>query len=128
MKPVHLTHSHSNCAAVRELMDIVGSKWAMLIVGMLAKRPQRFSELKREIGDITQKSLTATLRELEKDGIVKRTLTPVMPPRVDYALTALGVSLLEPVNALAMWAVANHPAVEKARARFAAAGRLRKIG
>jgi len=109
-------------------MDIVGSKWAMLIVGMLAKRPQRFSELKREIGDITQKSLTATLRELEKDGIVKRTLTPVMPPRVDYALTALGVSLLEPVTALAMWAVANHPAVEKARARFAAAGRLRKIG
>lgn len=119
MKLAHLEHGHPNCHAARELLTIIGSKWAVLIVAMLAEQPKRFSELKRDVGDITQKSLTAVLRELEKGGMVERTVTPTIPPRVDYALTALGRSLLEPVDALGAWAVANHAAVEAARQRYA---------
>lgn len=118
MKPIHLDGAHPNCRPARELLTVIGSKWAVLVVSMLSIRSMRFSELKREIGDITQKSLTTVLRELEKDGIVERTVTPIIPPRVDYGLTPLGRSLLGPINALADWAVENQPAVEEARARF----------
>ena len=90
----------------------------MLVVNLLDERPKRFSELKREIGDITQKSLTAVLRQLEKDGIVERVVTPSIPPRVDYSLTPLGGSLLVPLKALRMWAMENHPEIEKARKRY----------
>ena len=80
--------------------------------------PNALAELKREIGDITPKSLTAVLRELEKDGVVERRVTPIVPPRVDYALTDLGRSLLGPIDALASWAVENQQAVAEARKRF----------
>ena len=96
----------------------VGAKWPVLIVTLLSERPRRFSELKRAVGGISQKSLTATLRELERDGLVARAVTPVIPPRVDYALTPLGASLLPPLAALTDWAVANERAVAAARARF----------
>lgn len=119
MPPAHLVHNHPDCAPVRELLSVIGSKWAVLLVAMLAERPKRFGELKREIGDISQKSLTNVLRELEKDGIVERVVTPSIPPRVDYRLTILGLSLLGPVNALGAWAVTNKIAVLEARERFA---------
>ncbi|WP_108398707.1 winged helix-turn-helix transcriptional regulator [Devosia submarina] len=118
MKPIHLDHGHPNCAATRDVLTIVGSKWAVLIVALLEERPKRFSELKREVGDISQKSLTAVLRELERDGILNRTVTPSIPPRVDYALTDLGQSLLKPIASLGRWAAENHPDVLRARACY----------
>jgi DNA-binding HxlR family transcriptional regulator len=87
---------------------------------MLQDRPKRFSELKREIGDITQKSLTSVLRELEKNGILERVVTPSLPPRVDYSLTPLGQSLLGPIDALGLWAAQHHETVLSARARYEA--------
>src|SRR5690606_17627415 len=110
--------AHPDCRAARDLLIIIGSKWAVLVVSMLAIRPMRFSELKREIGDITQKSLTAVLRELEKDGIVERTVTPIIPPRVDYGLTVRGKARLGPIDALADCAAENQSAVAEAKARF----------
>ncbi|MGM4915340.1 MULTISPECIES: winged helix-turn-helix transcriptional regulator [Rhizobium/Agrobacterium group] len=99
-------------------MSTIGSKWAILLIGLLQERPKRFSELKREVGDITQKSLTSVLRELEKDGIVDRIVTPTIPPRVDYRLTPLGHSLWKALEALSSWAIENHTAVAEARRRY----------
>lgn len=100
MKPGSPHEAHAYCGSARELLMIVGTKWAVLVVSLLEERPKRFPELKREIGDITQKSLTSVLRNLERDGIVERVVTPIVPPRVDYSLTALGRSLLGPIKAL----------------------------
>ena len=119
MKPMP-QHSDPHCVAVRRLLQTIGSKWPVLIVSHLAPGPMRFSDLRRAIGGITQKSLTASLRELERDGLIERTVTPVVPPRVDYALTPLGRTMLEPLNALTSWAVENETAVSEAQARFAA--------
>lgn len=116
---LRLSGEHPACGSIRDLLVTIGSKWAVLIVVMLDAQPKRFSELKRDIGDISQKSLTATLRELEKDGIVERTVTPLIPPRVDYGLTAIGRSLLGPIYAFGEWAVTNEKSVAEARARFA---------
>ena len=118
MKPDSPNGAHSYCGAAREILTIIGAKWAVLVVSLLDEKPRRFSELKREIGDITQKSLTSVLRELEKDGIIERVVTPTVPPRVDYSLTQLGRSLLVPIKALRLWAMENHPAVVAARQRF----------
>ncbi|WP_121063509.1 winged helix-turn-helix transcriptional regulator [Chachezhania antarctica] len=121
MKPdTHVLPGHEDpaCGPVRNLLQTVGSKWSMLIVAHLAEEPRRFTDLKRTIGGITQKSLTASLRELEKNGLVERAVTPVVPPRVDYRLTPLGETLLGPMKALTDWAVANECAVARARARF----------
>ncbi|MEF2070284.1 winged helix-turn-helix transcriptional regulator [Consotaella aegiceratis] len=119
MKP-HLQFEHPRCGTVRELLQTVGSKWSVLIVNLLSHKPQRFSELKRAVGGISQKSLTKTLRELERDGLVERVVTPIIPPRVDYCLTDLGRSLLGPLQALGDWAVENEAAVTAARNRFLA--------
>ena len=121
MRPAYLSHGHPHCAATRDILTIIGSKWAVLVVAMLQDRPKRFSELKREIGDITQKSLTSVLRELEKNGILERVVTPSLPPRVDYSLTPLGQSLLGPIDALGLWAAQHHETVLNARARYEAA-------
>lgn len=118
MKPENPSGPHSYCGAAREILTIIGAKWAVLVVSLLEERPKRFSELKREIGDITQKSLTSVLRELEKDGIIERVVTPIVPPRVDYSLTDLGRSLLVPIKGLRIWAMENHPLVLEARSRF----------
>lgn len=117
MKP--LPHEDDpRCTPVRRLLQTVGSKWSVLVVSHLQERPQRFSDLKRAIGGITQKSLTATLRELERDGLVQRHVTPTIPPRVDYALSRLGETLCRPLNELTAWAIENDAAVAEARARF----------
>ncbi len=108
----------SNCRAVGAILSRVGDKWSMLLVMQLADGPRRFSEIKRSIGGISQRMLTLSLRGLERDGLVTRTVTPSIPPRVDYELTALGRSLREPVGALGAWAFGHQADVEAARARF----------
>ena len=106
------------CLAVREVLNRVGDKWSVLIVALLQHGPQRFSELKRSIEGISQRMLTLTLRGLERDGLVTRTVLPSIPPRVDYALTPLGQTLLEPVLAIAAWAEQHREDIQAARDRF----------
>ncbi len=96
----------------------VGDKWSVLIVRLLGDGPQRFNEIKRMVGGISQRMLSLTLRSLERDGLVTRTVTPTVPPRVDYALTDLGRSLWTPVEALAGWAQRHHGEIEAAQGRF----------
>ena len=111
-------HSAESCRPVSEILMRIGDKWSVLVVMMLSGGSLRFSELRRRIGGISQRMLTLTLRGLERDGLVTRTVTPTIPPRVDYELTALGQSLREPVNALGQWAFDNRPAVLAARQAF----------
>ena len=106
------------CHKISDMLSRIGDKWTVLIVSYLGERQMRFSELRNTIGNISQKMLTATLRKLERDGFVTRTVTPSRPPRVDYALTELGRDLLVPVQALADWSVKNADRIEQARARF----------
>jgi DNA-binding HxlR family transcriptional regulator len=108
----------ARCLAVREVLNRVGDKWSVLIVAMLQQGPRRFSELKRAIEGISQRMLTLTLRGLERDGLVTRTVLPSIPPRVDYALTPLGETLLQPVLALAAWAGDHREDIQAARDRF----------
>ncbi|HEY8474127.1 MAG TPA: helix-turn-helix domain-containing protein [Natronosporangium sp.] len=102
----------------RQILDRVGDKWSLVVVHQLGTATKRFTELKREIPGISQRMLTATLRMLERDGLVARTVHPVVPPRVDYALTPLGLSLLGTVCSLVGWAYTNAEAIEKARAAY----------
>ena len=110
--------NNPGCRAVSEVLNRVGDKWSVLIVVTLAEGSKRFNELRREIPSISQRMLTLTLRGLERDGLVNRTVTPTIPPRVDYELTPLGRSLQAPVEALANWAIENIEAVYEAQARF----------
>ena len=107
-----------DCRAISGVLARIGDKWSVLIVSRLGARAMRFSELKREIGGISQRMLTLTLRGLERDGLITRTIFPTIPPRVDYELTALGNSLLEPVMGLSAWALKNIGKIETARAKF----------
>jgi DNA-binding HxlR family transcriptional regulator len=91
----------------------------MPIVERLVARRQRFSDLKRALSGVTQKSLTAALRDLERDGLITRLVTPTIPPRVDYELTDLGHSLVEPALVMARWALAHRHDIDRARERFA---------
>src|SRR5437762_10409673 len=95
-------HVPEDCRAVSEVLARVGDKWTVLVVGVLGDGPKRFNELRRALGSISQRMLTLTLRGLERDGLVTRTMFPSIPPRVDYALTKLGRSLLEPVSGSAV--------------------------
>lgn len=116
-----LTLSHHNATACRAISDVlarVGDKWAVLVVELLCNGPLRFTELQRSIGNISQKMLTTTLRGLERDGLVTRTVYSTIPPRVDYELTALGRGLHEPVKALSDWARANIDRINEARRVF----------
>jgi DNA-binding HxlR family transcriptional regulator len=115
-------HVPEDCRAVSEVLARVGDKWTVLVVGMLGDGPKRFNELRRAIGSISQRMLTLTLRGLERDGLVTRTVFPTIPPRVDYELTRLGRSLLEPVSTLGLWARQNRSAIAEARRRFDAGG------
>ena len=92
------------CQTISELLSRIGDKWSVLVVSTLAEGGKRFNELRREIPTVSQRMLTLTLRNLERDGLVSRTVTPSIPPRVDYALTDLGHSLLGPICALSQWA------------------------
>lgn len=125
MKPEHIdvtaataAHLPGACPAVSSVLSRIGDKWTVLVVMMLADGPRRFNELKRMIGGISQRMLTLTLRGLERDGFVDRTMFPTIPPRVDYQLTELGHSLLVPVQALGNWAFANMLIIERARLSF----------
>jgi DNA-binding HxlR family transcriptional regulator len=111
-------HDPEACPAVREVLDRVGDKWSVLIIGMLGPGPRRFSELRRSIEGISQRMLTLTLRGLERDGLVTRTVHPTVPPRVDYELTPLGHTLLEPILALANWAAEHRTEIQAARERY----------
>ena len=117
MKPRH-EHLTEDCRAVSDILQRVGDKWTVLVVGKLGGGSMRFNELRTSVGGISQKMLTTTLRGLERDGFVTRTVFPTIPPRVDYELTDLGRELLEPVNALGEWARINTERVKAARARF----------
>ena len=105
---------------ISALLSRVGDKWTVLVVGVLGAGPMRFNALRRAVGNISQKMLTTTLRNLERDGFVTRTVTPTMPPQVDYALTDLGRELLDPVGPLARWTIANADRIEAARRAYAA--------
>ena len=108
----------SQCERIAALLSRVGDKWTVQVVRVLGPGPMRFNALRRSIGEISQKMLSTTLRNLERDGFVTRSVTPTNPPQVEYALTELGASLLEPVRALAVWTVANAERIEAARRAF----------
>jgi DNA-binding HxlR family transcriptional regulator len=117
MKPRH-KHLPSDCRAVSDVLARVGDKWSVLVVTRLGGAPLRFNELRRSIGGISQRMLTLTLRGLERDGLITRTVFPTIPPRVEYALTALGRDLLQPVSALGDWALRNQGKIARARDQF----------
>ncbi len=111
-------HDPAECVVVREVLDRVGDKWSVLVIGLLGTRTHRFNELKRAIEGISQRMLTLTLRQLERDGLVERTVHPTVPPRVEYALTALGRSVLEPLEILTTWARDHGTDIAEARRRY----------
>ncbi len=108
----------SACLAVREVLNRIGDKWSVQIVALLGDGSMRFNELRRSIEGISQRMLTLTLRGLERDGLVTRTVFPEIPPRVEYELTKLGDTLLEPIQELAEWAAEYRPAIQAAREKF----------
>lgn len=107
-----------NCMAVHEVLSQIGDKWTVLVVRALNDGPRRFSELKRDVEGISQRMLTLTLKTLERDGFVTRTVYPTIPPRVDYELTTLGHSLSEPLGVIAQWAITNRQRIVDARVAF----------
>jgi DNA-binding HxlR family transcriptional regulator len=111
-------HVAEDCRAVSEVLSRVGDKWTVLVVSALGEGPKRFNELRKALGSISQRMLTLTLRGLERDGLVTRTVFPTIPPRVDYELTSLGRSLLAPVSELGLWARRNRATIAEARRRF----------
>jgi DNA-binding HxlR family transcriptional regulator len=118
MSPSHKHVSHGSCLAVREVLNRVGDKWSVLIVQLLADGPKRFSELRRTIEGISQRMLTLTLKGLERDGLVTRTVYPTIPPRVEYQLTDLGRTLRKPIQSLAKWAQENRERIQQSRDRY----------
>ena len=109
---------HHQCRALGEVLDRIGDKWAVMVIGALSKGPMRFNALLRLIGGVSQRMLTLTLRGLERDGLVTRTLFPTIPPRVDYELTHLGHSLIVPLRQLFDWAQKHRSELENARQAF----------
>jgi DNA-binding HxlR family transcriptional regulator len=107
----------SACRA-REVLQRVGDKWSMYVIDLLGHGTKRFSELHRSIDGITARMLTVTLRGLERDGIVTRTIHPVIPPRVDYALTPMGLTLLDAIGQLVSWADSHLPEISAAQADY----------
>ncbi|UPK24338.1 winged helix-turn-helix transcriptional regulator [Bradyrhizobium sp. 195] len=110
--------NHADCRGVASVLSRVGDKWSVFVIMMLGGGPKRFNELKRMINGISQRMLTLTLRGLERDGLVTRTIFPTIPPRVDYELTDLGRGLSQPVEALGRWAMEHLAQIEAARTRF----------
>lgn len=118
ISPSHKHVPNDSCPAVREVLNRVGDKWSVLIVGLLADGAKRFSELRRTIEGISQRMLTLTLRGLERDGLVTRTVYPTIPPRVEYQLTELGRTLQKPIQSLAKWAQENRERIQQSRNRY----------
>jgi DNA-binding HxlR family transcriptional regulator len=107
----------ADCQA-REVLERVGDKWSLLVIGRLGEGPLRFAELRRSVDGISARMLTVTLRGLERDGLVTRTVRPTVPPRVDYALTPMGRTLLDTVRNLLEWADEHLPQIHAARAAY----------
>lgn len=114
----NISGDHTVCDKVNQILGRVGDKWTVLIITTLREKPRRFNELKRLTGGISQQMLTRTLKALERDGMVTRTVRPTVPPQVEYALTALGDSLSEPVLALGFWVISNMEAIMANRNAF----------
>ena len=106
------------CNAMGDILNRIGDKWSVMIVGYLTRKTMRFNELRHAIGGISQRMLTLTLRNLERDGLVTRTVYPEIPPRVEYQLTELGRTLTEPLDALWNWAAEHQNEVSQARAHY----------
>ena len=109
----------ATCEHISRMLSRISDKWTLLVVRALGRGPMRFNALKREIGEVSQKMLASTLRELEENGFVLRTVTPVTPPQVEYELTALGRDFLNPVKAIAEWTIANSAQIDAARVAYA---------
>ena len=122
MKPRY-KHLPADCRAVSDVLARVGDKWSVLVVTRLGGGQLRFNELRRSIGGISQRMLTLTLRGLERDGLITRTVFATVPPRVEYALTALGRDLLQPVSTLGDWALRNQAKIARARDQFDSAAK-----
>ncbi|MGN9844566.1 winged helix-turn-helix transcriptional regulator [Nonomuraea sp. H19] len=103
---------------VRHILDRVADKWSLLVIALLDRRTMRFSELRRTVDGVSQRMLTVTLRQLERDGLVRRTVYPVVPPRVDYELTALGISLHEVIKSLVIWTEEHQQEISAARSTY----------
>jgi len=108
----------SCCPDVRKVLNFIGDQWSILIIVVLDGGSHRFNELQRKIHGISQRMLTRTLRGLERDGLVYRTVEATLPPRVHYELTPLGKTLLDPIKNLALWAQANFDQIQQAQERF----------
>jgi DNA-binding HxlR family transcriptional regulator len=124
------TDPHANCNSVASVLDRIGDKWSVMVVVLLSAGTMRFNEIQRRIGGVSHRMLTLTLRGLERDGLVTRTVHPTVPPKVEYGLTKVGCSLIGPLQTLSDWAMENRHTVEKSRrdydARINAEGGPRK--
>src|SRR3954468_15622330 len=109
----------AHCEHISRLLARISDKWTLLVVRVLGQGPRRFNALRRDVGEISQKVLASTLRDLEEDGFISRTVTPTTPPQVEYALTDLGREFLVPVQGIAEWVIANSSRLEAARTAFA---------
>ena len=119
MKPAYLNESAKPaCATISQVLGALGERWTLITIRVLGQGPFRFNALQREIGEISPKMLASTLRNLERNGLVNRTVTPSTPPRVDYELTPLGESLQGPICEIAQWAMTNGQAIETARYEY----------
>ncbi|MDB5990796.1 MAG: hypothetical protein JWQ10_2199 [Herbaspirillum sp.] len=112
-------HGQTECRASLETLARIGDKWTVMVVGALAHGPIRYNQIRRVVEGISQRMLTLTLKGLEQDGLVSRTVYPTKPPRVDYELTDLGRTLIVPLQAIHAWTVAHQPAMLAAREKFA---------
>lgn len=118
MNETVLPVDHSDCRQISGVLARIGDKWTVLIIMALLPGPRRFNEIKRAVSGISQQMLTRTLKNLERDGMASRTVHPTVPPQVEYALTELGRSLSEPVEAMGMWARANLAEIAAKRASY----------
>lgn len=117
MSPSH-KHVAAECPAIRDVLNRVGDKWTVQVVALLGHGKKRFGELRRSIEGISQRMLTLTLKGLERDGLITRTVYPTIPPRVEYELTRLGHSLLKPIQQLGHWAGQNRERIQAARVQY----------
>lgn len=112
-------HDTATCEHISRMLARISDKWTLLVVRVLGHSPMRFNALRREVGEISQKMLASTLRDLEENGFVSRVVAPTKPPQVEYALTDLGREFLTPVAKLAEWVIVNSARIEEARAAYA---------
>jgi DNA-binding HxlR family transcriptional regulator len=115
---IHGHHDAESCKALGNILDRIGDKWTVMVVGILSEGPMRFNALQRTVAGVSHRMLTLTLRGLERDGLVTRTAFATVPPRVDYELTCLGHSLKPQLELLAEWARVNQATIEQARISF----------